>query len=95
MLRCRSFSPRDPLRWARAGARFSCIYFVSTTHAAANYAALQSLAFSEAFAYAPLPLLFPTRPAALGSRGGPFCLYLFCTATYADGKKDGKSGTAD
>ena len=41
-------------------------------HIAVNYAALQSLAFSEAFAYAPLLLLFPTRPASLGSRGAPF-----------------------
>ena len=41
-------------------------------HIAVNYAALQSLAFSEDFACAPLLLLFPTRPASLGSRGAPF-----------------------
>ena len=47
-------------------------------HIAVNYAALQSLAFSEAIAYAPLLLLFPARSALLGSQGPVFCLHLFC-----------------
>ena len=60
-LPCPSASPRDPLRWAPVGAPSaqSPLHFIRRC--------------APDIHSTPLSLRFPTRPAPLGSRGGPIC----------------------